>query len=46
MEKFSPRGRMVLVMRMDDLGYVPVMSIDVVVFVTFNLREELSLTTS
>ena len=29
---------MVLFRRMGDLGYVPVMSIDVVVFVTLSLR--------
>ena len=37
---------MVLFRRVDDLGYVPVMSINVVVFVTLNLRIEFSLTTS
>lgn len=34
---------MVLVMTVKDMGYVPVMSIDVVVFVTFRLRIEFSL---
>lgn len=37
---------MVLFRRVDDLVYVPVMSIDVVVFVTLSLRVEFSLTTS
>lgn len=38
---------MVLFRRVDDLvSYVPVMSINVVVFVTLNLRIEFSLTTS
>lgn len=37
---------MSLVMRMEDWGYVPVMSIDAIVFVTCSRRVEFSLTTS